>query len=72
MIKINNVHELIDFVNRNDISIQDAESVIEKCFTVIKIDFSEGDREPPTKAELINRIHEYSKSTDTEIKIFWQ
>jgi hypothetical protein len=75
-IKITNPQELIDFVNRKDVSVLDAEKIINKCFDVCIIDFSEGIIPELTKSDLINYINDFLEPlTDTEIKqgfkIYW-
>lgn len=72
-IEINSTADLIEFVNRPEVNILDAERIINKCFpSIIVIDFSEGNRILPTKKELIERIIEYSQPLpDLEIKIYW-
>jgi hypothetical protein len=75
-IKINNANELIEFINREDVSIPDAEKITNKCFDVDVIDFTEGKKTNCTKSDLIDRVHEYLKPlTHSEIKqgfkIYW-
>lgn len=73
-IKINTADELIEFINRPDVSVLEAEKIIDKCFDVDVIDFSEG-KTNCTKEDLVNRVHEYMKPlTDAEkqsFKIYW-
>ena len=57
-IQINNIKELIDFVNRSDISINDALKATKKCFGIASIVFiDEAGESTYTKADIIEKIN---------------
>lgn len=58
-IKINSKQELIDFVNREDVSKEDALKVAKKCFGVVSISFVNSDGEATfSKEDIIKQIQE--------------
>lgn len=67
--KINNVQELIDFVNRNDVSYFDAVRVVNTCFEIVEISFREYDPEIDSKENLIEKIN---NDYQTDVFIHWQ
>ena len=57
-IQINSKEQLIDFINRNDVSINDALKVANKCFGVVPIVFiNEAGETTYTKADIIEKIN---------------
>ena len=57
-IQINSKEQLIDFINRNDVSINDALKVAKECFGVVPIVFINEARETTyTKADIIEKIN---------------
>lgn len=69
-ININNIDELIEFVNREDVSIKDALKVAEKCFGVVSITFVSRDTGETTytKERIIEQIN---KSVNNGEKHIW-
>ena len=57
-VQINSKEQLIDFINRNDVSINDALKVAKKCFRVVPIVFkNEAGETTYTKADIIEKIN---------------
>ena len=57
-INIKSIDELIEFVNREDVSKEDALKVAEKCFGVVPIVFkNEAGDTTYTKADIIEKIN---------------
>ncbi len=57
-INIKSIDELIEFVNREDVSKEDALKVAEKCFGIVPIVFINEDGETTfSKADIIEKIN---------------
>lgn len=57
-VQINSIEELIDFVNRSDVSVNDALKVAKKCFEIVPIVFiNEAGETTYTKADIIEKIN---------------
>ena len=57
-IQINSKQELIVFINRSDVSINDALKVAKKCFGIVPIVFiNEAGETTYTKADIIEKIN---------------
>ena len=57
-VQIKSKEELIDFINRNDVSINDALKVAKKCFGIVPIVFiNEAGETTYTKADIIEKIN---------------
>ena len=65
---INNIEELIDFVNRSDVSFKDAELLTHRCFGIAVISFRDFDPVKDTKEKLIEKI---KGSYQQDILIHW-
>ncbi|WP_369753340.1 hypothetical protein AB3G34_02320 [Flavobacterium sp. WC2409] len=57
-VQINSKEELIDFINRSDVSINDALKVAKQCFGVVPIVFkNEAGETTFSKADIIEKIN---------------
>ncbi|HEY6143094.1 MAG TPA: hypothetical protein VIV55_06625 [Flavobacterium sp.] len=64
--QINSKEELIDFVNRNDVSIEDALKVAKRCFGTVAITFkNEAGETTFSKADIVKKIQ------DDKLKGIW-
>jgi hypothetical protein len=67
--QINNIEELIDFVNRKEVSYQNAEKVVNTCFSIVTVSFRDFDPEKDTKEALIKKIN---GTYQTDVFIHWE
>lgn len=73
--QITNEIQLIDFINRKDVSYSDAEKLTNQCLNITQISFRDCKADIDTKENLIRKIKEVyqndSSDTINGITIFW-